>query len=145
MTRAEISKGDGEAALRRLDYLNQCFILPELPQAANLAKRLIDVKAVPDTEPEDAAHIAIATAAEVKYIVSWNLSHMVGPQAKRQLEKAIANLGFSAPLLATPEEIFEAEAPSTPKYPNRTLLNLPKNWRFLPDAGTIRYYKNFTI
>ena len=36
---------------------------------------------------------------------------MVGPQAKRQLEKAIANLGFSAPLLATPEEIFEAEAP----------------------------------
>ena len=47
---------------------------------------------------------------EVKYIVSWNFSHMVSPQAKRKLEKAIISLGFSAPLLGTPEEIFEAEA-----------------------------------
>jgi hypothetical protein len=48
--------------------------------------------------------------AQVKYIVSWNFSHMVGPQAKRQLEKAISSLGYEPPLLATPEEIFEAEA-----------------------------------
>lgn len=84
--------------------------MPEDARVADLAMRLMDIKAVPATEPEDAAHIAIATLAQMKYIVSWNFSHMVSPQAKRQLEKAIVSLGFSAPLLGTPEEIFEAEA-----------------------------------
>ena len=78
--------------------------------AASFAQNLTRIQAVPDTEPEDAAHIAIATLAQMKYIVSWNFSHMVGPQAKRQLEKAISSLGYEPPLLATPEEIFEAEA-----------------------------------
>ncbi len=58
---------------------------------------------------ETALHIAIATLAQMKYIVSWNFSHMVGPQAKRQLEKAICSLGFVSPMLATPEEIFEEQ------------------------------------
>jgi len=58
---------------------------------------------------ETALHIAIATLAQMKYIVSWNFSHMVGPQAKRQLEKAISSLGFVSPMLATPEEIFEEQ------------------------------------
>lgn len=35
---------------------------------------------------------------------------MVEQQAKRQLEKAISSLSYEPPLLATPEEIFEAEA-----------------------------------
>jgi hypothetical protein len=65
---------------------------------------------VPATEPEDAAHIATATLAQMKYIVSWNFAHMVSPQAKRQLEQAITQLGYTSPLLATPEEIFEAES-----------------------------------
>ena len=111
LTRIEISKGDEVVARRRLDYLEQCHVLPYMPQTVDLAERLIGVNGVPETEPEDAAHIAIATLAQVKYIVSWNFSHMVGPQAKRQLEKAIASLGYTPPILATPEEIFEAEAP----------------------------------
>lgn len=110
LTRDEVSKGDSAAASRRLIFADQCSTLPEDFLVADLAKRLIDTKAVPATEPEDAAHIAIATLAQMKYIVSWNFSHMVSPEAKRQLEKAIVKLGFDAPLLGTPEEIFEAEA-----------------------------------
>ena len=90
--------------------LIDCRILADIPQAPALASRLIDTKAVPATEPEDAAHFAIATLTEVKYIVSWNFSHLVGPQAKRQLESAISKLGYVTPILATPEEIFEAES-----------------------------------
>jgi predicted nucleic acid-binding protein len=110
LTRDEVSKGDSSAASRRLVFADQCSTLPDDLRVAELAKKLMDVKAVPATEPEDAAHIAIATLVQVKYIVSWNFSHMVSPEAKRQLEKAIVSLGFTAPLLGTPEEIFEAEA-----------------------------------
>lgn len=110
LTIDEVTKGDHAAAARRLALTDQCTLLPYDEAAAAFAIRLIEVKAVPITEPEDATHIAIATLALVKYIASWNFSHMVGPQAKRQLEKAIAGLGHEPPLLATPEEIFEAEA-----------------------------------
>jgi hypothetical protein len=106
----EVSKGDAAAAERRLGYIKQCTLLPNDPLAADLARNLTRIKAVPDTEPEDAAHIAIATLAQMKYIVSWNFSHMVGPQAKRQLEKAISSLGYEPSFLATPEEIYEEEA-----------------------------------
>ena len=111
LTIDEVSKGDEAAAKRRLAFVAQCTVLLDDPRVADLAQRLIEIKAVPDTEPEDAAHIAIATLAQMKYIVSWNFAHMVGPQAKRQLEKSIISLGYEPPLLATPEEIFEAEAP----------------------------------
>ncbi len=110
LTIEEVSRGDETAARRRQEFIEQCTVLPDDPLVAEIANRLIRIKAVPATEPEDAAHIAIATVAQMKYIVSWNFSHMVGPQAKRQLEKAITSLGFAPPFLATPEEIFEEEA-----------------------------------
>ena len=111
LTVDEVAKGDEAAAKRRLVFVAQCAVLLDDSRVADLAQSLVRIKAVPDTEPEDAAHIAIATLAQVKYIVSWNFSHMVGPQAKRHLEKAISSLGYEPPLLATPEEIYEAEAP----------------------------------
>jgi hypothetical protein len=52
----------------------------------------------------------LATLAKVKYIATWNFSHMASPQAKRLLENAIRKLGFTPPLIATPEEIYESEA-----------------------------------
>jgi hypothetical protein len=110
LTVDEVSRGDAAAAKRRHVFVAQCSVLPDDFRVADLAQSLVRINAVPDTEPEDAAHIAIATLAQMKYIVSWNFSHMVGPQAKRQLEKAISSLGYESPLLATPEEIYEAEA-----------------------------------
>lgn len=110
LVRDEIVQGNVEAAQRRLSFFEQCHLLPEATQVLELANKLIEIKAIPQTEPEDAAHIALATLSKVTYIVSWNFSHMVSPQAKRQLERAITALGFQAPILATPEEIYEAEA-----------------------------------
>lgn len=110
LTRNEIARGDADAAARRHVYFGQCRLLADFPEAGELAQRLIDLNAVPKTEPEDAVHIAIATIANAKYIVSWNFAHIVSPQAKRQLEAAISALGYDSPLLVTPEELYEGEA-----------------------------------
>lgn len=110
LTRIEISRDDKEAAARRLGYFERCKLLPEFADAADLARHLIARKAVPPTEPEDAVHIAIATLANAKYIVSWNFAHIVSLQARRQLEAAILKLGYHSPLLVTPEEVYEGEA-----------------------------------
>lgn len=68
---------------------------------------LINANAVPTTEPEDALHLAIATLARVDYIVTWNFAHMVGPSAKFKLSKHIENLGYTPPLITTPDELLE--------------------------------------
>jgi hypothetical protein len=76
-------------------------------EVAVLGERLMHEGLVPRSEPEDASHIAQATLVQADYIATWNFAHMVGPQAKYRLVQNIERWGYKAPLLATPEEIFE--------------------------------------
>jgi predicted nucleic acid-binding protein len=103
----EAARGDPQAALLRLQACEQADRLQISLEAQNLGQRLMDAGAVPQTEPEDALHLALATLAQVDYIVTWNFKHMVGPSAKAQLVRHIERLGYTAPLLATPEELLE--------------------------------------
>ena len=63
--------------------------------------------AIPVTEPEDALHIAVATVSQVHYLVTWNFAHLVGPDAKLRLLDTLRALGYTPPLLTTPEELLE--------------------------------------
>ena len=65
--------------------------------------------ALPPTEPEDALHIAIATIAGARYLVTCHMefAHLVGPDAKARLMEALRSRGKTSPLLTTPEELLE--------------------------------------
>jgi hypothetical protein len=103
----EISLGDADAAGLRLAAGNSLPMLAISPEAEQFAQRLIESGAVPKTEPEDALHIAVATIHKMDYIASWNFSHMVGATARLKLQLKIQNLGWTPPIIATAEEIFE--------------------------------------
>ena len=103
----EAALGDPQAALLRLQACEEADSLQISLEAQNLGQRLMDVGAVPQTEPQDALHLALATLAQADYIVTWNFEHMVGPSAKALLVKHIERLGYAAPLIATPEELLE--------------------------------------
>jgi hypothetical protein len=103
----EAARGDKQAASLRLLACEQASVLQVTQEAQNLGLLLVQAGAVPITEPEDALHLALATLARVDYIVTWNFAHMVGPTAKLQLSKHIEKLGFTPPLIATPEELLE--------------------------------------
>ncbi|WP_200252741.1 hypothetical protein [Lamprobacter modestohalophilus] len=68
---------------------------------------MITAKLIPATEQEDALHIALATVAKVDFVATWNFSHLVGPVIKFRLQTQIQAMGFSPPILATPEELLE--------------------------------------
>lgn len=104
----EVAAGDPDAALLRLQICQTIEQLDIDPAAKELAAKLIEVKAIPANEEEDALHIALATIAQVEYIATWNFAHMVSPAAKYRLQKHIEQLNFTSPLLATPEEILES-------------------------------------
>jgi hypothetical protein len=53
-------------------------------------------------------HIAIATAANIEVVASWNFRHIVGPIARRNIEDALRKFAERIPIIATPEEILES-------------------------------------
>jgi predicted nucleic acid-binding protein len=103
----EAGRGDPTAALRRLDVLRHLPVLPTSEEAKDLARAIIEAGAIPATEPEDALHIAIATVAQSRYLVTWNFAHLVGPDTKLRLLDTLRALGRHPPLLTTPEELLE--------------------------------------
>jgi len=108
---AEVSRGDPHAAQRRLALIAGLQCLPEQANAVTLAMRLMDAGVVPMTEPEDATHIALATLSQATYLVTWNFSHFVGPDAKFKVFGALRDWGYTPPLFATPEELLEGAQP----------------------------------
>jgi hypothetical protein len=103
----EATRGDAQAAGLRLVACAQAEVLPITSPAQDFGQRLIDAGAVPASEPEDALHLALATLAQVDFIVTWNFAHMVGPSAKAKLSRHIELLGYTPPLIATPDELLE--------------------------------------
>ncbi len=104
---SEIRRGDVTAAAERVAVCSSLAQLSLTQSAERLAQQLIDMRAVPATEPEDALHIALATLAEVDYLASWNFAHIVGPSAKLKLQFQLKELGYKPPAIASPEEILE--------------------------------------
>ncbi len=104
---SEISKGNPDAAFKRAQACEGLEVLQVTDEAITLAAELIRLKAIPEQEPEDALHIAIAALSDIQFIASWNFSHMVGPEPKFRLQTQLKELGFNVPLLATPQDLLE--------------------------------------
>jgi predicted nucleic acid-binding protein len=107
----EIAQGDTDAAGRRLRVAQHCICLPEPDGVEALALRLMQAQVVPSTEPEDAAHIALATLHQMDYLATWNFAHFVSPDAKYKVFLALSQWGYKPPLFATPEELYEGAHP----------------------------------
>ena len=72
----EARQGDPDAARSRLAELAGVTLLDATEEAEQLARELIDSGAVPSNAAVDAAHIAIAVANRVDYLVTWNFRHI---------------------------------------------------------------------
>lgn len=103
----ECSKGDQQLVLRRMEWIAHLPVLAMTAQALELAEQLIEKKAVPANSADDAAHIAVAAVHEVDAIASWNFRHISGAWARRKIENALTDLGYTPPIISTPQELLE--------------------------------------
>ena len=55
----------------------------------------------------DAAHIAIAAANGVEYLVTWNFRHIANAVTRPRIESVCRQAGFESPVICTPEELME--------------------------------------
>ncbi len=106
----EARRGDAEYAKRRMEAIHAMPVLELTADCQFLAQRLIDEHGIPQEEPEDALHIAIATMNGMDALVTWNFSHINNPFTRMRIRRIIEDAGYQAPEMCSPEE-FTGETP----------------------------------
>lgn len=106
---SECSAGDPTAAAERLQLVDGIALLAPSESAESLTKELIERKAVPASEPRDAAHIAIAAVHNIEFLVTWNFKHILNPHTQHLIEKICRDNGFASATICTPEQLMEAD------------------------------------
>lgn len=104
----ECSKGDPEAAKKRLDVIAGIRSLPVSKEVIELASLYSQLLQIPDKASIDAFHLAISVIAEMDYLLSWNFTHM-GVVSYGKLLKYNEGKGRKTPLLITPEAFMNYE------------------------------------
>jgi len=103
----EASRGDPEAAARRLDALRGIPSVGLLPEVDGLAEIYLQRLPIPDKARIDAIHIAVAVVHILDYVVSWNCAHIAGGEIRRKLHQVNTELSLHTPVICTPEELME--------------------------------------
>ena len=90
----ESSDGDADAVQDRLGSIGAIPVLPITPAPEHLAEALIRGHAVPEDQPNDALHIALAASHGIQYLVSWNFRHIVRLDKIKAYNASVATRGM---------------------------------------------------
>jgi predicted nucleic acid-binding protein len=110
----ECSGGDATAAEKRLQTLKSLPKIAANETAEKLTEALMRDGAVPQTEPRDAAHIALAASHGVQFLVTWNFRHIGNAQRWPDIERICRALGVGPPRICTPEGLLGKPAAQFP-------------------------------
>jgi hypothetical protein len=102
----EARRGDSEAAGQRLAALNECRILSATEAAQSLTKRILATGLIPPRAATDAAHIGLAAAHGMDFLLTWNCRHIHNAFIERRLAGVCEAMGFSLPVICTPLELM---------------------------------------
>jgi hypothetical protein len=102
----EASKGDPDAADRRLSAMMGIPQLAVNAEVERLAEQLVRDGAVPEVATEDAVHVAVAAVHRIDYLLTWNCRHIDNAEAKPAIRAICVALGYPCPEICTPEELM---------------------------------------
>jgi predicted nucleic acid-binding protein len=101
----EAGAGDPVAAGERLAVLRTLPLLEITDDVEPLATRLVATGAVPSKAKADAQHLAVAAAAGIDYLCTWNCRHLANMTMRGKIEAACREFGFEPPIIGTPAEL----------------------------------------
>jgi len=103
---AESGDGDSDAARERLEVVDGIDVLRTTDAANDLAASLLAAHAVPETEPRDALHIALAAINGINYLATWNFKHIMNPSTQHLIDAVCRNSGIESAVICTPEQLL---------------------------------------
>lgn len=83
LTVAEIEKTPDQTLRSKMKQVVKGFSVLEISESVEeLAKEYVKYGAIPESNPENAYHVAIAVLKEMDYLLSWNFRHIVRRRTK---------------------------------------------------------------
>ena len=101
----ECQAGDPTAAQERLAVLAGITILDQIGEEDALTAALLRDVPLPPKAAADAFHIATAAIHGIKYLLTWNCTHIANVTLRPQIEAVCRAAGFNPPLICTPQEL----------------------------------------
>ena len=77
----------------------------DLPEANELAKRLLRDEIIPAVAADDATHVALA-AHRMDFLLTWNCTHINNHNIRARIQPACAAVGLVCPDICTPAELM---------------------------------------
>ena len=102
----EAGEGDPAMAAARLALLRGIRVLPVTAAAADVARMLVSAGLVPAIAAPDAVHIALASAHQIDFLVTWNFKHIANPHTRERMRAQINQMGHHMPEMCSPEELL---------------------------------------
>ena len=103
----EAGAGDIDAARARRDALHGLPLLEASREDGDLARKLLELRAVPHSAANDAAHVAIAAVNRVDYLVTWNFRHIANAAMRSRMEDVCRRAGHRPPVICSPNQLME--------------------------------------
>jgi len=105
--RAEISKGDAAAVVRRLRVMEGIPELEVTPEVQPLADSIAQLLQLPPKAQMDAAHVAFSIVHRMDYLLTWNCTHLANAPLQKVLFEFCSYHHFHMPVICTPELLIK--------------------------------------
>ena len=107
LTLAELDRTpDAELGRRMREVVTGLKVLEINDEVEELAKEYVSKGAVPETYPEDAMHIAVASLGGMDYLLSWNFRHIVRRRTRDIVDMVNTLRGMRHVTIAAPAELL---------------------------------------
>jgi predicted nucleic acid-binding protein len=93
-------------ARQRLDLLDNLPLLDLSGGVLSIAQDLVNRQIIPAKAADDAIHIAVASAHEIDYLLTWNCKHIANPRNWRRISDCLVANGLRSPVICTPEDLI---------------------------------------
>jgi hypothetical protein len=106
LVEAEASRGDPDAAKRRIAAMEGIPSLEIVSQVSELTSLLLKKGALPQKAEDDAAHVSLAAVHGMDFLLTWNCRHIDNAEMKPVIRKVCSTYGVDCPEICTPEELL---------------------------------------
>jgi predicted nucleic acid-binding protein len=103
----EISLGDKNAALKRINAIQNIPDLGYNSEVENLAFQYFKLLGIPEKAKLDTFHLAYAVLYNIDFLLSWNCKHIANAMINSKLRDFNNNNSLFVPFLCTPQELLE--------------------------------------
>jgi hypothetical protein len=100
----ECSRGDSEAARKRLDFVVGIPVYPKTAEIEALAAVYQKLLGIPDRAKTDCNHLAVCVLEHIDYLLTWNCTHL-GAIAQKKIHNYNEKNKLWTPVLLTPEAL----------------------------------------